>query len=198
MRGGGRLVREEGIFTGGSSGGALAGAIKYAERFPDRELNIVVIMCDSSSRYLSKIFDEDWMRENGFLDRERPSERVSDLLANKGGQVYTAALGQQIDEVVGLMKAHGISQLPVLDGGRVVGIINETDVLNHLLSGGVREDKIDDLVEAGFAIVEPSNRLNLVGQFFKQNKIVIVVGDDGDLAGIITKIDFIDYVSGKL
>lgn len=193
-----RLVREEGIFTGGSSGGALAGAIKYAERFPDRELNIVVIMCDSSSRYLSKIFDEDWMRENGFLDRERPSARVSDLLSDKGGQVYTATLGQQIDEVVGVMKEHGISQLPVLDGGRVVGIINETDVLNHLLSGGKREDKIDDLVEAGFAIVEPSNRLNLVGQFFKQNKIVIVVGDDGELAGIITKIDFIDYVSVQL
>jgi cystathionine beta-synthase len=138
------------------------------------------------------------MRENGFLDRERPSARVSDLLSDKGGQVYTATLGQQIDEVVGVMKEHGISQLPVLDGGRVVGIINETDVLNHLLSGGKREDKIDDLVEAGFAIVEPSNRLNLVGQFFKQNKIVIVVGDDGELAGIITKIDFIDYVSVQL
>ncbi len=172
--------------------------IKYAERFPDRELNIVVIMCDSSSRYLSKIFDEDWMKENGFMDRERPSARVSDLLGDKGDSVYTTSLGQPIDEVVGLMKKYGISQLPVLDAGRVVGIVNETDVLNHLLSGGRREDKIDDLVEAGFAIVEPSNRLSLVGQFFKQNKIVIVVGEAGKLEGIITKIDFIDYVSEKL
>lgn len=193
-----RLVREEGIFTGGSSGGAVAAAVKYAERFPDKEMNIVVIMCDSSSRYLTKVFDDDWMRENGFLTEDQDNTRVSSLLEDKRDRlVHTTKLGDTIDDVIALMKTHDISQLPVLDGSRVVGIVNESTVLNHLLDKGQHGDKIDDLVEAQFAIVEPSNRLSIVGQFFKQNKIVIVV--DGDkLSGIITKIDFIDYVSSKM
>jgi cystathionine beta-synthase len=192
-----RLVREEGIYTGGSAGGAVAGAIKYAERM-DKEMNIVVIIPDSASRYLSKIFNDDWMRENGFLEEEGSSDIVADLLATKAeAKVYTAALGDTVSEVIEVMKSHGISQLPVMDAGRVVGIVNETDVLDHLLGEGVGDEPIDDLVETQFAIVEPSNRISIIGQFFKQNKVVIVV-DGKDMAGIITKIDFIDYVSQKM
>lgn len=200
-----RLVREEGIFTGGSAGGAVAGAVKYAERM-DREMNIVVIMPDSASRYLSKIFNDDWMRENGFLQQDANDDTVGDLLAQKaksakasraGEGIYTASLGDKVSQVVELMKSHDISQLPVLDAGRVIGIINETDVLDHLLGDGGGDAVIDTLVEARFAIVEPTNRVKIIGQFFKQNKVVIVVDDD-QLVGIITKIDFIDYVSRKL
>ncbi|QDG54934.1 cystathionine beta-synthase [Persicimonas caeni] len=192
-----RLVREEGIYTGGSAGGAVAGAIKYAERM-DKEMNIVVIIPDSASRYLSKIFNDDWMRENGFLEEDWNEDVVADLLATKTqSKVYTADLGDSVAEVIELMKSHGISQLPVLDGGRVVGVVNETDVLEHLLGEGAGEETIDELVETQFAIVEPTNRISIIGQFFKQNKIVIVV-DGNDLAGIITKIDFIDYVSQKM
>lgn len=191
------LVRREGIFAGGSSGGALAGAIKYAERYPDKEMNIVVIMCDSFTRYLSKVFNDEWMRENGFLDQNPQSYTVADLLETKGSKVHVGHIGQKIGEVVGMMKEFGISQLPVVDNKRIVGVINETDVLNHLLGRGTQDDVIDDLIEAQFAIVEPSNRLNLVGQFFKQNKIVLVV-DENDLVGIVTKIDYIDFVSSKL
>lgn len=192
-----RLVREEGIYTGGSAGGAVAGAIKYAERM-DKEMNIVVILPDSASRYLSKIFNDDWMRENGFLEEDWGEDVVGDLLATKAkGKVFTAELGDSVAEVIELMKSHGISQLPVLDSGRVVGIVNETDVLEHLLGEGAGEETIDDLVETQFAIVEPTNRISIIGQFFKQNKVVIVV-DGNQLAGIITKIDFIDYVSRKM
>ncbi|MBA2665376.1 MAG: cystathionine beta-synthase [Bradymonadaceae bacterium] len=191
-----RLVREEGIFAGGSSGGAVAGAIKYAERI-DRKLNIVVLLPDSAARYLSKIFDDDWMRENGFLDEDWGGGTVATLLTKKPKRIFSTELGAKVSDVISLMKDHGISQLPVLDEGRVVGIINETDVLNHLLENGGRDEKIDDLVETQFAIVEPSNRIGLIGQFFRQNKIVIVI-DGKKLVGIITKIDFIDYVSNQI
>jgi cystathionine beta-synthase len=191
-----RLVREEGIYTGGSSGGALAGAIKYAERF-DHELNIVVIMCDSASRYLSKIFNDEWMRENGFLEEDWGEGTVADMLAGKSHDVKTAKLGDKVEEVITAMKSHGISQLPVVDGSRIVGVVNETDVLNHLLEDGDRSEPIDDLVETKFAIVEPTNRVNILSQFFRQDKVVIVVDGD-DLVGILTKIDFIDHVSQKI
>jgi len=194
-----RLVREEGVLTGGSAGGAVCAAVKYAEK-RGGELDVVVILPDSWTRYMSKIFDDDWMRENGFLGDELGDGTVSDLLARKGGHgsVVTAALGDTVASVVDRMKSHGISQLPVMDAGRVVGIINETDVFTHLLDeDGEGNDTIDALVETQFAVLEPTNRVSLIGQFFKQNKVVIVV-DEGRLAGIITKIDFIDYVSRKM
>jgi cystathionine beta-synthase len=192
-----RLVREEGVFAGGSSGGAIAGAIKYAERFPEKPLNIVVIMCDSYVRYLSKIFDDGWMRENGFLSERGEGGTVADLLGQKPRTIYTAKLGQPIREVIDMMKGHGISQLPVLDNDRIIGLVNEATVLNHLLNQTNPNDPIDQLVETNFAIVEPANRLAMVGQFFRQNKVVLVT-DNRKLVGIITKIDYIDHVSHKL
>jgi cystathionine beta-synthase len=190
-----RLVREEGIFAGGSSGGALAGAIKYAQRCVEPK-NIVVIMCDSATRYLSKIFDDEWMRENGFLE-DPVSGTVAELLGERRGKVITAGHGDPIHRVVEQMRTNAISQLPVTEAGQVVGIINENDVLNHLLAGGDGSDKIDGLIETQMAIVESSNRVSMVGQFFSQNKVVVVL-DGGHLSGIITKIDFIDYVSRDL
>jgi cystathionine beta-synthase len=193
-----QLVREEGIFAGGSSGGALAAAIKYAERI-DREANIVVIMCDSAARYMSKIFNDDWMRENGFLEEDWAEGTIEDLMAQKPTrELFTVQLGETVADVVSLMKDHGISQLPVLDGDEIVGLINETDVLEHLLEEGDRDDAIDDLVETQFAIVEPSDRVAMIGEFFNHNKVVIVVGEDDEPLGIVTKIDFIDYVSDRM
>ena len=193
-----RLVREEGIYAGGSSGGAVAGAIKYAERF-DNEQNIVVIICDSAARYLSKIFDDDWMREHGFLGNELQSGSVADLLVNKdGGDVITASLETPIRDVVETMKLKGISQLPVIDGERVVGIINETELLQSLLSSEADPSgPIEPLVDTHFAIIEPSNRVSLISQFFNQGRVVVVV-ENKKLVGIITKIDFIDYMSRML
>ena len=192
-----RLAREEGVMVGGSSGGALCGAIKYAER-EDREMNIVVIMCDPAGRYMSKIFDDDWMRENGFLDSAIGDGTVQDLLGKDPRQVITTDLSSTISEVVDKMKAEGISQLPVMEGTRVAGLISEANVLDHVLHGGEGSAQIRDLVETNFAIVEPTNRIALMGQFFKQNKVVIVIDANAALKGIITKIDFIDYLSRKI
>jgi cystathionine beta-synthase len=193
-----QLVREEGIYAGGSSGGALKGAIKYAESL-DEPSNIVTIMCDSAGRYLSKIFDDEWMRENGFLEEDWGKGTVEDLLARKTSrELFTAEVGDKVPEVIEEMKQHGISQLPVVDDREIVGLINETDLLDHLLGEGGREDPIDELVETQFAIVEPGDRVSMIGEFFNHNKVVIVVDADDQPMGIITKIDFIDYMSDHM
>lgn len=191
-----RLAREEGILVGGSSGGALCGAIKYAER-EDREMNIVVIMCDPASNYMSKIFDDDWMRENGFLEDEIGKGTVTNMLTANPRDVITTSLGATVSEIVAIMKKEGISQLPVLKENKVVGLISEGNVLDHVLSGGEGTEKIDNLLETNFAIVEPSNKIGLMGAFFKQNKVVIVI-EGNTLKGILTKIDFIDYLSQNI
>src|SRR5690606_25998014 len=101
-----------------------------------------------------------------------------EVLASKSKTVYSTELGTKVSEVVKIMKEYGISQLPVLESGKIVGIINETAIFDHLLADGSRDELIDTLVETQFAIVDSSNRISIIGQFFRQNKIVIVVDND--------------------
>ncbi|MFT4702733.1 MAG: cystathionine beta-synthase [Bradymonadia bacterium] len=189
-----RLVREEGIYTGGSSGGAIAAAIKIAER-TDKSLKIVVIMCDSASRYLSKIFDDEWMRENGFLSDDPLAGTVADLLAGREpSDVYTATPQDTVREVIARLKNNGISQVPVLEEGKVLGIVSERDLMEHLLGGRDADAACETCIESTFAVVELSNRVALLSQFFTQDLTVLVM-EHGKIVGVITKIDFIDFVS---
>ncbi|TVQ96693.1 MAG: cystathionine beta-synthase [Deltaproteobacteria bacterium] len=189
-----RLVREEGILTGGSAGGAVAAAVKIAER-ADRPLNIVTIMCDSYARYLSKIFDDEWMKENGFLQNDRLDSTVADLLGSRSSDaLVTIDPDTLIQDAVGILRQHGISQIPVLDGAEVKGIVTEGDLLNWLVQGGDIDATVEGCIENRFAIVEPVNKVSMLGQFFSRDLTVLVM-ESGRLVGILTKIDYIDHVS---
>ena len=193
-----RLVREEGIYAGGSSGGCLCAAVRYAER-ADREENIVMILPDSAGRYLSKIFSDTWMKEGGYLDPEIGQERVADLLARQDGGLISASPGDSFATVITQMKHHGISQLPVIDDdARMMGLIRENDLLTALLdTRASRESVIDGYLDNNFALVEAQNRTSLLSQLFAQGKVV-VVEDNGRVMGILTNIDFIDWISSRL
>ncbi|HZS38024.1 MAG TPA: cystathionine beta-synthase [Polyangia bacterium] len=192
------LVRLEGIFCGGSCGAAVAGAIKYAEQLGDVKKNILVLLPDSAQKYLSKIFDDEWMRSNGFLDEEDPLGTVRDLLAAKRQRPIVAAKkGNTLSEVIGLMKEHSISQVPVLDEGRLSGLVSEIDLLNYLLKNpGKMDVSIEQLVEADYATVTPHTNIKLLKNIFNDAKLVCVLERD-DLVGVITKIDLIEYLASK-
>ncbi len=106
------LLRLEGFYVGGSAGAAVAGAIKYARQTGTKQ-NIVVMLPDSAAKYLSKIFNDEWMRENGFLEEEPGLGTIRELLRNKGGdEVITAKAGDRVRDVVARMKTHGILAAP--------------------------------------------------------------------------------------
>ncbi|MBR58120.1 MAG: pyridoxal-5'-phosphate-dependent protein subunit beta [Myxococcales bacterium] len=187
------LVRDEGIYCGGSSGGIVAGAIKWLENH-DGDLNVVTIMCDSSARYLTKIFDDAWMREHGYLQPELEM-RVGEMIERRRQDLLVAGPHDSVRQTVGLMKKHGISQLPVLEEGKLIGLITETDLLQSLVNEQVTpETHIENLVDMNFAIVEPNNSLSLLTQVFAQGKIAVVV-DKGEVVGVVTKIDLIDTMT---
>jgi cystathionine beta-synthase len=194
------IVRQEGIFCGGSSGAAVAGAIKYAEQLGDEKKNIVVLLPDSAQKYLSKIFDDEWMRSNGFLDEEDPLGTVRDLLAHKQRQraIIGAKRGDTLRQVIVLMKEHGISQVPVLDdSGRLAGLVSEIDLLNYLLKNpGSMDVPVDELVEADYATVTPQTKIRLLRNIFNDAKLVCVLERD-EMVGVITKIDLIEYLASK-
>jgi cystathionine beta-synthase len=193
-----RLVRSEGIYGGGSSGGAVCAAVRYAEQTgkPD---NILVILPDGAGRYLSKIFNDTWMKEGGFLDPDLGEERISDLLRDRGVSLVSASPDDSFATVIALLKKHGFSQLPVLDeAGRLRGLIRERDMLEALLSKKADADTaVGGYLDNGYALVEAGNSTSLLPQLFSQGKVV-VVEDRGRVTDILTNIDFIDWISQRI
>jgi len=193
-----RLVREEGIFCGGSSGTAVAGALKYLRTLPGHGegKRAAVVLPDSGLRYLSKIFSDDWMREHGFLETEMGT--VEDLLRAKGLALVTAAPEEPVRHVVGKMKRFDVSQLPVVAGERLVGMISEVDLLSYLLEGGHGlDDPITPIVDPAPPVVTPETPVDGLAETFLNANAAVVV-DGGRVTGIVTKIDVIDHLARKL
>jgi len=198
------LTRLEGLFVGGSGGAAVAGALKYAKALVEsgrastagRPSRIVVILADGGHKYMSKIFDDDWMRENGFLAGSPGLGTVRDIVAEKKPLV-TARPDARLREVIDQMKSLGFSQLPVVEDRRLLGIVAEVDLLRALVSGGTAFDApIGDLVEHDYATVTLQTKIELLQGVLADAKVAIV--EDGDnVVGIVTKIDLIDYLSRR-
>ena len=195
-----QLLRQEGIFAGGSTGSAIAGAIKYAAKLPADRL-VVVIVPDSGSRYLSKFYDNKWMRENGFLEMEFGEVTLADMLLAKPNKVlYTVALGDSIRKVMALMRANGVSQVPVLSAdGLLVGTLEEVDLLNHMLDNHQHshDEVIDSLVQTAKAVF-PSDAVLETAMPMLTDGFALIVADQGRPTGILTKIDVLDYLAGKM
>ncbi|MBM4423738.1 MAG: cystathionine beta-synthase [Chloroflexi bacterium] len=193
-----RLVREEGIFCGGSSGTAVAAALRYARNFgPERF--VVVILPDSGSRYLTKLFDDEWMREMGFLESAWAERRASDVLAAKASSaLHIARPTDRMSDVVALMKKFDVSQLPVAaNDGSLTGIVSEIDLLNHLLTADHKHDPdetIGTILREEVATVSPDTALEVLMSVFVTGQVAIVV-ENKKPVGILTKIDLLDYLS---
>lgn len=198
-----RLVREEGIFAGGSCGAAVAGALKYAR---EHQLGagdvMVVILPDSGSRYLSKVFDDGWMRENGFLEQVWSDIRAGSIQSLKPAiELQLARPHDRLRDVVGILKEHSISQLPVVDDdGHLHGMVTEIDLLNHMLTADHVHDPdetIESMINHDVPVVGPNAGLETLMAIFSEQPAVIIV-DDGRVQGILTKIDILDYLSSQI
>ncbi len=191
-----RLCREEGIFAGGSSGSAVAGALKYLKENNLENKLAVVILPDSGSRYLSKIFNNDWMQKNGMLDC--PEDKVMDLLKLKANtEVMTVDKMDTIEAVIEKMKENNMSQFPVISGEKVIGMVSETDLLNYVVSDRRNISKpVGTVVNVNIPIVNPEANLNGLYETILKGNVVLVL-DKEEIKGIITKIDLLDFMWRK-
>jgi len=191
------LVRLEGIYCGGSCGAAVAGAIKWAQSRNKKE-RILVLLPDSAGRYLSKIFNDDWMRENGFTGTEASLGTVREMMQSRSQQLVTARSDDTLRNVIAKMKSLGISQLPVVDGEHIRGIVTEVDVLRNLVSGEANMDgTITNILDSDYATVTPDTRVDLLQSVLAEAKVALVA-DGTRLLGLVTKIDLIDYLSKRV
>jgi cystathionine beta-synthase len=202
------LTRLEGLFVGGSGGAAVAGALKYARtlekqgqgKVGDRAARILVFLADAGHKYVSKIFNDDWMRENGFLEDAPGLGTVRDVLALSARDrrpLVVAPPQAKLREVIDQMKSQGISQLPVVEAGKLRGVVAEVDLLRALVTGNLKLDSpIAEVLEDDYATVTPNTRVELLQGVLADAKVAIV--EDGDLVvGIVTKIDLIDFLARR-
>jgi len=192
-----RLVKEEALFVGGSSGTAVAAALRYAKDLPEGT-TVVVILPDSGSRYLSKFLNDDWMRQNRFLESELVEGTVQDVLRIKRrAKLITVTSEDRMMDVINTLKKHNISQVPVIDKGELMGMITEVDLLNHMVHEAPHQpdETIAELVTTEhMEVVGPRTSLEALSEIFARGHVAVVL-EGQDIAGIVAKIDLIDFLA---
>jgi len=189
-----RIPREEGIFAGNSAGSAMAGLLQMKNMFKPGDV-VVVIFHDHGTRYLGKMFNEDWMRDRGFLEIKKP-KAIDLITSHKNQKLLTVDADANVNEALLVMRKYGISQIPVSKGNEFVGSLNDNYLFTKLIEDSNIKNKIvKDVMQAAFPVVSPQAPIEEVSKLItKENNAVLMT----DLAGtvhIITKHDLIQGIS---
>jgi len=192
-----RVCREEGLLVGGSSGTALVAARRIAGELPSDAI-MVVLLPDNGRGYLSKIFNDEWMRTNGFLGEEGLAALVGDVLRSKGElpQLITVAPTDTVRRGVELMREFQISQIPVMENGEMVGSINEVAVMQLIFDrADIVHAEVKDVMGRPFPLLDEREELDHAYKQLSLGHAAIVVGREGKPVGVLTKMDMINYLS---
>ncbi len=192
------LLRDEGILAGSSSGTLVAAALRYCRSRTQPE-RVVSFICDSGNKYLSKMFNDYWMLDQGFIQRDQHGD-LRDLISRRHNDraVITLAPGDTLLAAYGRFKLYDVSQLPVLEDGRIVGIIDESDVLLAVLKDQAHfQDSVGDRMSTNLVTVDPGSSVQSLLPLYDEGKVPIVV-DNGSFLGLITRIDLLNYLRRKM
>lgn len=192
-----RLVREEGLFCGGSSGSNVHIACKIAQEIGPGKI-VVTVLPDSGTRYITKFLQDGWMKDYGFMGSEHDLGLVEDLLAMHKSPVITARDTHTIAQIIELFKKHGVSQVPIVDGnGRPLSMLAEVDVLRGLQSGAVTmTTPAKAAAQPLGGLIYPKARIEELYRIFETGQVAIVVDSD-KIVGVVSQIDVIEYMSRR-
>lgn len=207
-----RVTREEGILVGGSGGTAMWAALQVAKRMPEGK-NIVVLLPDTGRGYLSKVFNDAWMRENGFLDRLPINARVRDLVAMRNKELpvlVTVPVDRTVREAIDLLHQYGISQLPVTRMGSgdgngsgpftdvhsMVGSIQERNLLERVFRDPTVVDaRVEAVMDPPFPLVDVAEEVERVVPALLANNSAVLVEEGGQPVGLVTRSDLLEFVA---
>ena len=191
------LLKREGIFAGTSSGTLVAAALRYCreQKSPKR---VVTLVGDSGNKYLSKVYNDYWMLDQGFIKRETYGD-LRDLISRRHQERAVATVGA--DETVlaahQRMKLYDVSQLPVLQDGKVVGIVDEQDILMEVIDNPAHfREPVTAAMESHIITVAPEAPVGQLMDIFKRGMVAIVVDGD-EFLGLITRIDVLNWLRRK-
>ncbi len=191
-----RLTREEALFVGGSAGLITHVAVELARTLDDPNACVVTFLCDTGERYLSKLYDDEWMRENQLLDADRTT-----LAQVVGGKPATAqaivsiATGASVRQALRLMSQHDVSQLPVMHEASCVGSVSDWALSAKALENTKLLDAtVSELMEPPFPVVEASQPVDAVATLLSKANPAVLVRSNGTLTGIVTRSDMLAYL----
>ncbi|HET7161161.1 MAG TPA: pyridoxal-phosphate dependent enzyme [Rhodanobacteraceae bacterium] len=192
------LLKQEGVLGGSSTGTLLATALKYC-REQTQPRRVVTLVCDTGNKYLSKLYNDYWMLDNGFLDRQ-PTGDLRDLIMRPYAQRDTvvAAPTDLLVTAYNRMKLYDVSQLPVLEGEKIVGIIDESDLLLHVYGDEKRFlDPVSTAMIASLQTLDVKSPIEDLLPVFERGRVAIVMEGEKFL-GLITRIDLLNYLRRRV
>ena len=193
-----RLTREEGLFVGGSSGLITHIALAVAKQLNDPDAYVVTFLCDTGERYLSKLYNDEWMRENQMLDGDRVT--VGSVLSNKGEELrlVTVAPGSTVRQALRLMSLHDVSQLPVMDGSSCVGSVSDWSLsAKSLEDTKLLDATLGDVMDPPFPVVESGQQADAVAKLLSKSNPAVLIRNDGALVGIVTRSDMLTFLMAR-
>jgi cystathionine beta-synthase len=192
-----RLAKEEGLFVGWSCGSAAFGALEYAEKnLKDGDL-MVVILPDHGTRYLNKIYNDNWMKDHGFLE-SRKFATAKDIISSKNGssKLITIDAKTSVGEAIKVLNQVSISQIPVKDGDQFVGSLSDNSILGKLIEDPTIKDKaVKEVMEPAFKFVGMDNTIDVLSSLIDRENKALLVRDELNNVHIITQSDLLMAVT---
>ncbi|HEY8781229.1 MAG TPA: pyridoxal-phosphate dependent enzyme [Mucilaginibacter sp.] len=187
------IARKEGIFAGNSTGSAVAGVLQMKDRFKAGDV-VVVIFPDHGSRYMAKMYNDDWLRDRGFLKDEKLTARH--IIQKKENQpIITIDCENTVLEAINTIKSLNISQIPVTQKGMVIGKITESDILNSLIENpSIKSQPILNIITSPFPFVDLNTSIDKISAMINKDNTAVLVETDGQME-IITQYDIINAIS---
>jgi cystathionine beta-synthase len=194
-----RLTREEALFVGGSSGLIAHVALQVAREVDDPNAYIVTFLCDTGERYLSKLYNDEWMRENQMLDADRAS--VGTVLDTKSGHapvLVSTTPGATVRQALRLMSLHDVSQLPVMDGDNCVGSVSEMFLsAKSLADTKLLDATVNEVMDAPFPAVDANQPIENIAKMLSKTTPAVLVRTNGRLGGIVTRSDVLHFMMAR-
>ena len=192
-----RLAREEGLLVGGSSGAAVHGALKVATELSENDV-MVVLLPDTGRNYLSKMFSDEWMRANGFIETPGAKARVAEVLKRKRSipALLFVRTNDKVRDAIELMREYDISQMPVFKGDEMVGSVSESSLLAKVfMEPGLLDKEVSNVMEKSFLTVDENEALEKAYAMLASGEQAVIVTRAKKPIGIVTKIDLIEHLS---
>jgi cystathionine beta-synthase len=195
-----RLTREEGLFVGGSTGLLMHVALQVAREVDDPDACVVAILCDTGERYLSKLYNDEWLRENRLIE---PARVTADLMVQTKesdrapGALVSVEPSTPVRRALGFINEYNISQLPVISEGDCVGHVSEATLMARVLENtALLDHSVQELMDAPLPVVDAHVDLNALTRLLTRHNPAVLVRRDGTITGIITRYDVLRYVTG--
>jgi len=192
------LLHKEGILAGSSTGTLIAAALRYC-REQTTPKRVVSFVCDSGNKYLSKVYNDYWLIDQGFLERERSGD-LRDLIARRHREhaVVTVGADETVLAAYRRMKLYDVSQLPVMRDGRIVGIVDEEDILLEVADHPDHfREPVTEAMESRLVTVPPDAAVERLMEIFKQGMVAIVTDGD-EFLGLITRSDLLNWLRRRM